>query len=66
VLAAAISHFPELEAELELLGSGHNTDPTEDQVDVLWTWTCQASKLLAAFIPPKVARGTPDDMGDEL
>jgi hypothetical protein len=25
-LTAALSHFPELETELELLGSGHNVD----------------------------------------
>jgi hypothetical protein len=30
VLVAAVSHFHELEAELELLGSGHNTDLIED------------------------------------
>jgi hypothetical protein len=35
VLAAALSHFLELGAELELLGSGCNADLTEDQVDAL-------------------------------
>jgi hypothetical protein len=35
VLAPALSHFPELGAELELLGSGRNMDLAEDQVDDL-------------------------------
>jgi hypothetical protein len=64
-LAAIVFHFPELEAELELLGSEHNADLAEDQVDALWTWMRQPSKLLAAFVPPAVARGSPNDMGDE-
>jgi hypothetical protein len=35
VLAAAVSHFPKLEAELVLLGSRHNAYLIEDQVDAL-------------------------------
>jgi hypothetical protein len=35
-LVAAPSHFLELGTELQLLGSGHNTDLMEDQVDTLW------------------------------
>jgi hypothetical protein len=34
-LAAALSHFPELGTELEVLGSGRNTDLREDQVNAL-------------------------------
>ena len=34
-LVAPLSHFPELEAELELLGSMRNAALTEDQVDAL-------------------------------
>jgi hypothetical protein len=37
LLATTVLHFPELEAEPELLGSGHNVDLMEDQVDALWT-----------------------------
>jgi hypothetical protein len=65
VLVAAVSHFLELEAELELLGSGRNVDLKEDQVDALWTQTRQASESLVAFIPPSVAHGSPDDMGEQ-
>jgi hypothetical protein len=64
-LAVAMSHFPELEIELDLFGSRHKTDPTEDQVDALWTQTRQALESLAALIPPSVAHGSPDDMGEE-
>jgi hypothetical protein len=60
-LAATVSHFP----EIELLGSRCNTNLTEDQVDTLWTQTCQASKSLTVFIPPSIARGSLDDMGEE-
>jgi hypothetical protein len=36
-LIAALSHFPELEAKLELLGSRSNAVQMEVQVDALWT-----------------------------
>jgi hypothetical protein len=39
VLSTIISHFPELEAELELIGSGCNAHLMEDLVDVLWAQT---------------------------
>jgi hypothetical protein len=29
-LATTVSHFPKMEVEVELLGSGHNADLTED------------------------------------
>jgi hypothetical protein len=32
-----LSHFPELELELELLGSGYNADLTKDEMEALWT-----------------------------
>jgi hypothetical protein len=60
VLAATLSHFSELGLELELLGSGHSADLTEDQVDALWTQVHPASDLLASHVPPSVARGPPD------
>jgi hypothetical protein len=39
-LATTMSHFLELETELELLGPGHNADLGEYQVDSLWTQAC--------------------------
>jgi hypothetical protein len=36
-LSTALSHFPELGTDLELIGSRRNVDLTEDQVDALST-----------------------------
>jgi hypothetical protein len=63
-LATALSHFSESGAELELLGSGHNADLTEDQVDALWTQVCPTSDLLVSYVPPSVARGPPGVTGE--
>jgi hypothetical protein len=35
-LVAALSHFQEVETELELLESRRNSGLTDDQVDALW------------------------------
>jgi hypothetical protein len=35
-LVATLLHFPELEAEQEVLGSRRNTDLMKDQMDALW------------------------------
>jgi hypothetical protein len=35
VLVAAVSHFPELDADLEVLGSERNVGLTKDEVNVL-------------------------------
>jgi hypothetical protein len=34
-LGVVLFHFPKLESEQELLGSGHNADLSDDQVDAL-------------------------------
>jgi hypothetical protein len=33
-LTTVLSHFPELEAELEPLGSGYNVNQTSDEIEV--------------------------------
>jgi hypothetical protein len=65
VLTTALSHFLELEIELELLGSGSNVDLTEGQLDALWTQMHRASKWLTSCIPPSVAHDPPDDTWNE-
>jgi hypothetical protein len=65
MLAAALSHFLELETELELLGSRCNADLNEDQVDALWTQARHASESLTSSIPPSVVRGSPYGVGEE-
>jgi hypothetical protein len=34
-LVATVSHFPELDTDLEVLGSGHSVGLTMDEVDAL-------------------------------
>jgi hypothetical protein len=51
-LVTALSYFPELDAELELLRSGCNADVTEDQVDALLTRVHVASDSLALHVLP--------------
>jgi hypothetical protein len=36
MLVAAVSHFPELKTELEVLESRHSVDLTEDEAGALW------------------------------
>jgi hypothetical protein len=60
-LVAVMSHFPELEPKLELLGYGRDADLSDDQVDAIWPLVSIASDLLVSLIPSLLARGPPDD-----
>jgi hypothetical protein len=64
-LITALLHIPELEIELELLGSGRNVDLTEGQLYALWTQMHQTLESLELSITPLVARDSPDDTGEE-
>jgi hypothetical protein len=64
VLVTALLHFLELEAELELLGTGHNVALMEDQVDALWILARSASDLLVSHVLPLVTRGPPYGAGE--
>jgi hypothetical protein len=64
-LVVVLSHFPKLELELELLGSGYNTNLTKDEMEVFWTRTHRASKSLSSRAPPSVAHSPPDGTGEE-
>jgi hypothetical protein len=63
-LIATLLHFPELIAELELLGSGHNAALMEDQMDALWILAHLALHLLASHVLPSVARIPPHGAGE--
>jgi hypothetical protein len=63
-LVAALSHFSELNTELELLRSGRNADMREDQVDALWTQVCVASDSLASHVLPSIPHNPHDGMGE--
>jgi hypothetical protein len=62
-LVAVVLHFPELETELEVLGSGCSVDLIEDEVDALWTRVRTASDSLGSHVPSFVARNPPDGVG---
>jgi hypothetical protein len=55
-----LSHFLGLAIELELLGSRHNTDLIEDQVDALWIQAHPALDSLVLYVLPSVARSSLD------
>jgi hypothetical protein len=63
-LVATVSHFLELDADLEVLGSDHFTGLTEDEVDALWSRVRAASDLLASHVPSSVACHPPDSAGE--
>jgi hypothetical protein len=64
VLVATLSHFPELEAKLELLRSGRNTNLAEDQVDALWTRMRLALDSPVSHVLPSVAPSPSDGVGE--
>jgi hypothetical protein len=64
VLVAAMSHFPELKTELEVLRSGCSSDLTEDKSDALWIRVHVASDSLASHVPSLGARNPPNDVGE--
>jgi hypothetical protein len=64
-LSAVLSHFLELEVELDLLGSSYNADLSCDKMETLWTQTRRASKPLSSWVPPSAARSPPDIAREE-
>jgi hypothetical protein len=59
-LITVVSHFLELETDLEVLGSGRSTGLTEDEVDALWARVRAASDSLASHVPSSVAHDHSD------
>jgi hypothetical protein len=60
-LIAIVSHFPVLDVDLEVLGSGRNAGLTEGEEDALWSRVCIATDSLALHVPPSVAHNPPDN-----
>jgi prophage DNA circulation protein len=60
-LVTVLSHFPELETEVELLGSGRGTDLSDDQSDALLLQVSVASDSLASLVSSSMAD---DSLGD--
>jgi hypothetical protein len=64
-LTAALSHFPELELELEFLGSGYNAYMMRDEMEVFWIRSHRASESRSSRVPPSIARNHLDNAGEE-
>jgi hypothetical protein len=64
-LAAILSHFPDLEVELDLPGSGYNADLRSDEMEILWTQTRWASESLSSWAPPSATHSLPDGAREE-
>jgi hypothetical protein len=64
-ITIALSFFPELEVELDMLGSRYNVDLTHDEMEVLWAQTCWTSKSLSSRVPPSAVSSPPDGVGEE-
>jgi hypothetical protein len=63
-LVATLSHFSELGAELELLGSRNNMDLPEDQVDTRWIQVRPTSDLLVSYVLPSIALDSSNGTGE--
>jgi hypothetical protein len=64
-LTVVLLHFPELESELELLGSGYNANLAKDGMEAFWTRTHRASESLSSRVPPPAARSPPNNAGEK-
>jgi hypothetical protein len=62
ILVAVLSHFPELEPKLELLGSGWDADLTDNWADALWPLVSTTTDSLASLIPSSLARDPPNNV----
>jgi hypothetical protein len=63
-MVAAVSHFPELDVDLEVLRSRRNAGLTEGEVDALWSRVHTTTDSLASHVPSSVARSPPDSEGE--
>jgi hypothetical protein len=64
-LTAVLPHFPLLEPEFELLGSGYNVNLMKDEMEAFWTQTRRASESLPSRVPLLATRSPPNADGDE-
>jgi hypothetical protein len=63
-LIAILSHYFELELELELLGSRYNVDLTKDEMEIFLTRTCRALGSTSSRVPLSVAHSPPNGAGE--
>jgi hypothetical protein len=62
MLITILSHFPKLETELELLGSGRGTNLSNDQAGALWPLVSVALDSLASPVLSSLACDSLDFM----
>jgi hypothetical protein len=62
--ASTMSHFLELDADMEVLESGHSVGLTDDEVDALWSCVHPVVDSLASRVPSSVARNHSYGMGE--
>jgi hypothetical protein len=63
-LVAIVSHLPELDVDLDVLGSRRVAGLTDDEVDALWSRVHVASDSLPSLVPSSVAHNPPDSVGE--
>jgi hypothetical protein len=63
-LVVTISHFPELDADLEVIGSGRSVGLIGDEVDALRSQVRTAADSLESHITSSVACNPPDGAGE--
>jgi hypothetical protein len=61
-LVVVVSHFLELEADLDVLRFGRIVGLIDDEVDALWSHVCVAADSLVSHVPSSVARNPPDGL----
>jgi hypothetical protein len=64
VLVDVVLHFPELDADLEVLGSKHSVELIDNEVDALWSHMCVAADSLSSHVPSAVACNPPNGAGE--
>jgi hypothetical protein len=58
-----VLHFPELDADLEVLGSERSAGLIDNEVDALWSHMCVAADSLSSHVPSVVAHNPPNGVG---
>jgi hypothetical protein len=59
-----VLHFPELDADLEVLGSERSVGLIDNEVDALWSHMRVAVDSLSSHVPSAVAHNPPNSAGE--
>jgi hypothetical protein len=64
VLVAVMSHFSELDTNLEVLGSSRSVGLIDDEIDALWSHVHATADSLVSHVPSSVACNPPNGAGE--